>query len=34
MNIGRIDSKRALSIMQDQKGLKGRFEAKEKYIGY
>lgn len=34
MNIGRIDSKRALSIMRDNKGLQGRFEAKEKYIGY
>jgi hypothetical protein len=34
MNIGRIDSKRALSIMRENKGLQGRFEAKEKYIGY
>lgn len=34
MNIGRIDSKRALTIMRENKGLQGRFEAKEKYIGY
>jgi len=34
MNVGRIDSKRALSIMRDSKGLQGRFEVKEKYIGY
>jgi hypothetical protein len=34
MNVGRIDSKRALSIMNDQKGLKGRFEAREKYMGF
>lgn len=34
MNVGTIDSKRALGIMQDKQGLKGRFEQKEKYIGY
>lgn len=34
MNIGSIDSKRAIAIMRDNKGLQGRFEAKEKYIGY
>lgn len=34
LNVGRVDSKRALGIMQDKQGLKGRFEQKEKYIGY
>lgn len=34
MGVGRVDSKRALGIMQDKNGLKGRFEQKEKYIGY
>lgn len=34
LNVGRVDSKRAMAIMRDQKGLQGRFEAKEKYIGY
>jgi hypothetical protein len=34
MNVGRVDSKRAMAIMRDQKGLQGRFEAKEKYVGY
>jgi len=34
MNVGTVDSKRALGIMQDKQGLKGRFEQKEKYIGY
>jgi len=34
MNIGVIDSKRALNIMQENSGLKGRFVQKDKYIGY
>ncbi len=34
LNVGRVDSKRALGIMQDKQGLKGRFEQKEKYVGY
>lgn len=34
LNVGTVDSKRALGIMQDKQGLKGRFEQKEKYIGY
>jgi hypothetical protein len=29
-----VDSKRALAIMKDKKGLEGRFESKDKYIGY
>jgi len=34
MNVGTVDSKRALSIMQDKSGLKGRFGNKEKYMGF
>jgi hypothetical protein len=34
MNVGTIDSKRALGIMQDKSGLKGRFGNKEKYLGF
>lgn len=34
LNVGKVDSKRAIAIMQDKNGLKGRFEQKEKYIGY
>ena len=34
MNVGSVDSKRALNIMQDKSGLKGRFGNKEKYLGF
>lgn len=34
MNVGTVDSKRALGIMQDKSGLKGRFGNKEKYLGF
>ena len=34
LNVGTVDSKRALSIMQDKKGLQGRFGNKEKHMGF
>lgn len=34
INVGKVDSKKVMNVVREANGLKGRFEAKEKYIGY
>lgn len=33
-DLNMVDNKKALKLISESKGLKGRFESKEKYIGY